>query len=83
MTDDDADPSEKDYVPLIDRANVTLSEQESKLVDELVDGDEYGTSISADEMAIALVEADIDDEHREATVDDLVYAYRNRIDDTE
>ena len=77
MTDEDADQNE--HTPLIDKANVTLSEQESELIDDLVEGSEYGTSISADEMELVLVEADIDVENREATTDDLVHVYRSRI----
>lgn len=77
------DEVEDVYTPLIDKANVTLSEQESDLIDDLVEGDEYGTSISADEMELVVVESAIDDENREATTDDLVYVYRHRIADPE
>ncbi|EMA38673.1 hypothetical protein C447_09050 [Halococcus hamelinensis 100A6] len=83
MTDEDTDQPADRHVPLIDTANVTLSEEESELVDRLIDGTEHGTSISADEMEAALVDADIDDEHREATTDDLVHVYRRRIADAE
>lgn len=79
MTSEDTDQPEDRQVPLIDTANVTLSEEESELVDRLVDGTEYGTSISADEMEAALVDADIGGEHREATTDDLVHVYRHRV----
>ncbi|WP_240145708.1 hypothetical protein [Halococcus salsus] len=83
MTNENTDHSENGHVPLIDTANVTLSEQESELVDRLIDGTEHGTSISADEMEAALVDADISDEHREATTDDLVHVYRHRVADAE
>lgn len=89
MVNEDADRAEDGdevadvYTPLIDKANVTLSEQESDLIDDLVEGDEYGTSISADEMELVVVESAIDDENREATTDDLVYVYRHRIADPE
>jgi hypothetical protein len=77
MTNGDADQAENtgqaenNQTPLIDKANVSLTEQESELVDRLIEGEEYDTSISANEMERALVEADIDDENREATTDDL------------
>lgn len=89
MVDEDADRAEdvdeveNVYTPLIDKSNVTLSEQESELINGLVEGDEYGTSISANEMELVLVESDLDDENREATTDDLVYVYRHRIADPE
>ena len=83
MTNENTDQSENGHVPLIDTANVTLSEQESELVDRLIDGTEHGTSISADEMEAALVDADISDQHREATTDDLVHVYRHRVADAE
>ena len=89
MTNEDADQSEdvdqgeNDQAPLIDRADVSLTKQESELVDRLIEGEEYDTSISANEMERALVEADIDDENREATTDDLVHAFRHRTSDAE
>lgn len=78
---EDVDQAENDQAPLIDRANVSLTEQESELVDGLIEGEEYDTSISANEMERALVEADIDDENREATTDDLVHVFRHRTPD--
>lgn len=77
------DEVEDVHTPLIDEANVTLSEQESNLIDDLVDGDGYERSISADELELVVVESDIDDENRVATTDDLVYVYRHRRADRE
>lgn len=79
----DVDHTENEQVPLIDEASVSLTEQESELVERLIEGEEYDTSISANEMERALVEADIDDENREATTDDLVHVFRDRTPDAE
>ena len=80
---EDGDHTENEQVPLIDEASVSLTEQESELVERLIEGEEYDTSISANEMERALVEADLDDENREATTDELIHVFRDRTPDAE
>ena len=80
---EDGDHTKNEQTPLIDGASVSLTEREGELVDKLIEGKEYDTSISANEMERALVEADIDDKNREATTDDLVHVFRHRAPDAE